>query len=63
LLNDAKELFSSSLKAKDSLHIAAAVAAGCNYFVTTDDEIIKKLINYNKIKIINPTELIIKENF
>jgi len=62
LLNYAKELFESGIKAKDALHIASAVTANCEYFITTDEDIIKKLINYKKIKIINPTELIIKEN-
>ncbi len=62
LLNSAKKLFELGVKAKDSLHIAAAVTADCKYFITTDEDIIKKLINYNKIKIINPAELVIKED-
>lgn len=62
LLEYAKELFESGIKAKDALHIASAVTANCKYFITTDEDIIKKLINYKKIKIINPAELIIKEN-
>lgn len=62
LLNYAKELFESGIKAKDALHIASAVTANCEYFIITDEDIIKKLINYKKIRIINPAELIIKEN-
>ena len=58
----AGELFITGLKAKDSLHIAAGIVAGCEYFITTDEFILKKLINYKKIKIINPVELIIEEN-
>jgi len=41
------------------LYVASAVAGECEYFITTDQELIKKLKDYKKIKVINPTELII----
>jgi predicted nucleic acid-binding protein len=46
------------LKAKDALHLACAVASGCEYFLTTDDIIQKKTQNVKEIKILNPIEFI-----
>ena len=62
ILYIAEELNDIGIKAKDSLHIAAAVISECNYFVTTDSILIKKLNNNNLIKVINPVELIILED-
>lgn len=42
----------SNAKAKDALHLASAIYAGCNYFITCDDKFIKT-INLNKDKLIN----------
>ena len=50
----AKDLYLQNIKAKDAIHIACAVDAGCDCFLTTDNEIIKKLVNFKQIKVINP---------
>jgi predicted nucleic acid-binding protein len=34
------------LKAKDALHIACAIEGKANYYLTTDDEILKKCSTY-----------------
>lgn len=59
ILETAKELFSYGLKSKDALHVACAVEGECNYFLTTDDKVLKKLANYKKISVVNPVDIII----
>lgn len=52
----AESLLTKGIKVKDALHIACAVSANCDYFLTTD----KKLLNtpVSEIKIISPVEFI-----
>ena len=52
ILNYAETLSKKGIKVKDALHIACAVDANADFFITTD----KKLINtpISEIKIINP---------
>ena len=46
------------VKSKDALHVACAVDAKCDYFLTTDDRILKKLKNFEDIAVINPLSFI-----
>lgn len=46
------------LKSKDALHVSCAVEAECNFFITTDDKIIKKMSDPEKIQVINPLNFI-----
>ena len=55
----AKDLISFGIKGKDALHVACAIKAKCDFFLTTDDLLTKKLSKYNKIRIMNPVEFII----
>lgn len=52
LLLFAESLNQKGIKTYDALHIACAVSAGCNYYITTD----KKLLNTPlvEIKVVNP---------
>ena len=45
------------LKAKDALHITCAIEAKCDYFITTDDGILKKY-RTGEIKVCSPIEFI-----
>ncbi len=58
LLDIAKSIMNSGIKAKDALHIASAIEGGAEYFITTDDGILKKAEHYNNVAIINPTEFV-----
>ena len=58
ILNNAKQFEKIGVRPKDALHIACAVDAGCDYFITTDDGILKKMKTCNLIKICNPIEII-----
>ena len=46
------------IKKIDSLHIACAIKAKAEYFLTTDDQILKKAILVKDIKITDPIEFI-----
>lgn len=54
----AKHLVTKNVKSKDALHVACAIAGKCNYFLTTDDEILKKLTDLEEINVINPLTFI-----
>jgi predicted nucleic acid-binding protein len=58
IIDLAKKFHEMGLKSKDSLHIACAISLKCNYFLTTDDELIKKAMVINAIKITDPISYI-----
>jgi predicted nucleic acid-binding protein len=53
----ANEIMKYGVKAKDALHISCAIEAKCDFFITTDDGILKKYKNGN-IKVCSPVEFI-----
>ena len=62
ILDEAHALVGAGLKAKDSLHVACAIAAGCKYFVTTDDEILKRAKDVQAIRVVDPPTLVREMN-
>ena len=52
----ADAIMETGIKEKDAYHVACAVIAECNYFVTTDDRLLK--FQYEKIKLVTPGEFI-----
>lgn len=58
LLATADTLVQIGLSAKDALHVACAIEGQADYFVTTDDKLIKKLATFRAIKAINPVDLV-----
>lgn len=54
----AKEFESAGLKPADSLHIACAESAGCDWFFTTDKGILKKARALTSMRVANPVEFI-----
>lgn len=54
----AEELTDYKLKAKDALHIACALEANSDYFVTTDDKVINKQNKIEEIEILNPVDML-----
>ncbi len=61
IIKKAKKVHNKGLHKIDSLHIACAVTANCEYFLTTDDQILKRTALFNDI-IINDPIGFIKEN-
>jgi len=59
----ANEIMRYGVKSKDALHISCAINAVCDYFITTDDGILKKY-KTGEIKVCSPVEFInILEDF
>ena len=54
VLNTAVMLMKHGIKKIDSLHLACAIKANSDYFLTTDDGIIKKAVQIQNIQIIDP---------
>lgn len=55
----ATEIMNTGIKLMDACHIACAIIAGCDYFISTD----KRLLKYqsDKIKIVNPISYILEK--
>ena len=53
----ANEIMKYGVNAKDALHISCAIEAACDYFITTDDRILKKY-RTGEIKVCSPVEFI-----
>ena len=62
ILQQANSLVSLGLKPKDALHLACALAGGCTYFVTTDDNILKRGKDVPGITVVDPTTFVRERN-
>lgn len=58
IIETAKALQKKGVKSKDALHVACAVELNCDYFITTDLFLIKKLTTFDLIKVVNPVDFI-----
>jgi predicted nucleic acid-binding protein len=56
ILLKSKEIMQKNIKQKDALHLACAINAECDYFLTTDRKVLNK--NIPEIKLINPLDFI-----
>ena len=56
ILIKGKDFNKRNIKKKDALHIACAIEAECEYFLTTDSKILNKEIP--EIKLINPVDFL-----
>jgi len=56
ILSIAREINSKGVKVKDSAHLASAIHSKCDYFLTTDDKLLK--YKDDRICIINPVDFI-----
>jgi len=57
----ADNLVQQGLKSKDALHVACAIALECEYFLTTDDHLIKKSTDIKEIKVLDPITFVREE--
>jgi predicted nucleic acid-binding protein len=60
ILLQAHEIASRGMRAADALHVACAIAAGCDFFLTTDDVILKRMQGFARITVMNPTQYIVE---
>ena len=58
IIDRAKRFSQMGLRSKDALHLSCAISMNCNYFLTTDDQLIKKASIINEIKVSDPTNFI-----
>jgi predicted nucleic acid-binding protein len=58
VLKNAESVQKMGIKVFDSLHVACAIETRCDYFLSTDDILLKKLAVFDKIKCISPIQLI-----
>jgi predicted nucleic acid-binding protein len=62
VLRIAQLLNQRGIKKLDSLHIACAIVGKADYFLTTDDGILKKATHVDEIKVMDPIDFV-KEAF
>lgn len=53
---EAKSIMETGIKRKDAIHVASAIVAGCDCFLTTDIRLLK--YKTDKIAIENPIDFI-----
>ena len=58
ILAHARQCESRGLRGKDALHIACAIETGCECFLTTDDQVIKIMGNFDLMPVMNPTTFV-----
>ena len=51
-----KSIMMTGVKEKDAYHVACAIVAKCNYFITTDDRLLK--YQSEKVDLVTPEEFI-----
>ncbi len=54
----ATEIMKTGVKFKDACHVASAIYAGCEYFISTDTRLLK--YNTQEIKMVTPIEFIME---
>ena len=50
------------VKRMDALHIASALAADCDWFLTTDKGILRRINEFDGMRIANPVDFVLEEN-
>jgi predicted nucleic acid-binding protein len=60
IIRRAREVAARGLRAKDALHVACAVASGCDFFLTTDDLVVKRMRGFADIAVMDPTQFIVE---
>lgn len=58
IVEKAERFHQMGIKSKDSIHLACAISMRCEYFLTTDDELIKKASGIKEIKVTDPISFI-----
>lgn len=54
----ADSFVASGIKAKDALHVSAAIEGNADFFITTDDRLLKKLAGNAEILAANPIDVV-----
>jgi predicted nucleic acid-binding protein len=58
IVKAANKLVKYGIKTKDALHVSSAITGKADYFITTDDHLLKKLSAINAIKSGSPVDIV-----
>jgi predicted nucleic acid-binding protein len=58
IITMAERYMKQGVKAKDALHLACAAKGNCDYFLTTDDQLLSKKDKIKEVNILNPLDFI-----
>ena len=58
LMEKANNFVKYGIKAKDALHVSSAIEGKADYFISTDDKLVKKLSVVDEIQAVNPLDII-----
>jgi hypothetical protein len=61
VLRKAAEAARLGLSSRDAIHVACAIVAGCDCFLTTDDDIVRKMKGSREIRAITPADFVSAE--
>ena len=61
ILGTAERFERMGVRSKDALHLACAIAMKCEYFLTTDDQLVKKASGVTEIKVTDPISFVREE--
>lgn len=56
------EIQALGIKPKDAIHLASAEKAGCDWFLTTDKGILRKVRELGTLRVANPVEFIVRKD-
>jgi predicted nucleic acid-binding protein len=62
VIEQAKALARLGLKAKDALHVACAISGECDYLISTDDVILQRAKELERLEVLDPPALIREMN-
>jgi hypothetical protein len=51
-------LYPFFVKPMDALHVACAIEAHAEYFLTTDNALLRKMAKYGKIRVVDPVDFV-----
>jgi len=57
---DARDLMARGLRNADALHLACAAAADCDWFLTVDRGVLKKVSEFKGTQVANPVDFILE---
>ena len=60
VIADADELAEKGLMAADALHVASAAAADCDFFITTDIRLLRRVRQFKTTRLLNPMEFLLE---
>ena len=61
VVSHGRQIESMGIKPKDALHLASVLRAGCDWFLTTDLGILKKVTQLEQLRVANPIDFVLAE--